>query len=69
MTVADAYTSHGIGSSLLNRLIEHAKEHGISQLVGYVMTDNIRMAKLVSELGFKRVPNDSFDYQKYVLTL
>ena len=69
LTVADAYTSHGIGSRLLNRLIEHAKEHGVSQLVGYVLTDNIRMAKLVSELGFKRVPNDSFDYQKYVLTL
>jgi acetyltransferase len=69
LTVADAYTSHGIGTSLMKELITIAKTNGVQKLVGYVLSENTRMIKLISEIGFRREPSDSYDYQQYALIL
>ncbi len=69
LTVADAYTSHGIGTSLMKELITTAKIQGVQKLVGYVLSENTRMIKLISEIGFRREPSDSHDYQQYALIL
>lgn len=69
LTVADAYTSHGIGTKLMKELINTAKTQGVQKLVGYVLSENTRMIKLISEIGFRREPSDSHDYQQYTLIL
>lgn len=43
----------GLGTLLLDRLIEHARSRGIGRLVGIVLRENTRMLKLARALGFK----------------
>ncbi len=69
LTVADTYTSHGIGTRLMKELITTAKSQGVQKLVGYVLSENTRMMKLICEIGFRREPSDSYDYQQYTLIL
>lgn len=42
----------GLGHALMARIIEVARERGLSRLVGSVLRDNTRMSRLVRELGF-----------------
>lgn len=46
ITVADRYQHQGVGSLLLELLIEHAKGNSIEILHGYVLESNIPMLKL-----------------------
>ena len=46
----------GLGTLLLDRLIEHARSRGIGRLVGIVLRENTRMLKLARALGFKTDP-------------
>ena len=43
---------HGLGTALMHRIIDLARERGLSRLVGSVLRDNTRMLHLVRELGF-----------------
>jgi acetyltransferase len=43
---------HGLGTALMHRIIELARDRGLSRLVGSVLRDNTRMLRLVRELGF-----------------
>jgi acetyltransferase len=43
---------HGLGTSLMHRIIAVARDRGLKRLVGSVLRDNIRMLHLVRELGF-----------------
>ena len=43
---------HGLGTALMHRIIEVARQRGLSRLVGSVLRDNGRMLRLVRELGF-----------------
>jgi len=43
---------HGMGTTLMNRLIGLARQRGLARLVGSVLRDNTRMLHLVRELGF-----------------
>jgi acetyltransferase len=51
-------------------LIEHAKENGIQEMLGYVLSKNSRMLNLVSDLGFQITSmNDDPDFQTVSLLL
>jgi RimJ/RimL family protein N-acetyltransferase len=52
ITVADAWQRRGIASSLLQRLIEHARIRGVQRIVGLVLPENHRMLALARKLGF-----------------
>jgi acetyltransferase len=43
---------HGLGTTLMNRIIRIARERGLKRMVGSVLRDNVRMLRLVRELGF-----------------
>ena len=53
ISVSDQYASHGIGTHLMIDLIAHAKRNGLKTMMGYVLSANSKMLKLVSELGFQ----------------
>lgn len=44
----------GLGTLLMRRLIEWAEVHGIRQIWGEVMDDNLPMIRLAQSLGFQR---------------
>lgn len=51
MTVLDAWQERGVGSLMLARLAELAAERGIARFSALMLGDNIRMAKLMRQLG------------------
>ncbi|OZA16229.1 MAG: hypothetical protein B7Y05_00845 [Polynucleobacter sp. 24-46-87] len=53
LSVSDSHTAHGVGTHLMLDLIEHAKENGIQEMVGYVLSKNSKMLHLVFDLGFQ----------------
>ena len=44
----------GLGRTLLQRLIDWSRQHGVSELWGDVMDDNTAMLELAGRLGFRR---------------
>ena len=53
LSVSDSHTTHGIGTHLMLDLIAHAKENGLQEMVGYVLSKNLKMLHLVADLGFQ----------------
>lgn len=53
LSVSDSHTAHGIGTHLMLELIAHAKENGLQEILGYVLSKNLKMLYLVSDLGFQ----------------
>lgn len=53
LSVSDSHAAHGVGTHLMLDLIGHAKENGIQEMIGYVLSKNLRMLNLVSDLGFQ----------------
>lgn len=53
LSVSDSHTAHGIGTNLMLDLIAHAKENGLQEMLGYVLSKNLKMLHLVSDLGFQ----------------
>ena len=47
ITVADPFQNQGLGTILFNLLIEHAKRNNISNLIGYILSENYAMLKIV----------------------
>jgi acetyltransferase len=43
---------HGLGTTLMHRIIKVARDRGLQRVVGSVLRDNARMLHLVRELGF-----------------
>ena len=52
VVVADNYQSRGLGTKLVDMLIEFAREKGIDTIYGTVMSENIKMIQLCEKLGF-----------------
>lgn len=70
LSVSDAYTAHGVGTHLMRDLIAHAKENGLQAMVGYVLSKNLKMLHLVSDLGFQiSNPDDDPDFKTATLRL
>lgn len=52
VAVRSDWTGHGVGYLLMTRLIEIARDQGITELVGEVLAENHRMVEMCRELGF-----------------
>jgi acetyltransferase len=50
--VRDAYQGTGLGTELLNRLLEIARDEGIERVVAEIMPENIGMRRICTKLGF-----------------
>lgn len=53
ITVADDWTQKGIGSYLMNELMDVARSRGLRTVEGEVLTQNTNMLALMRRLGFK----------------
>ena len=53
LIVSDAYHKKGLGSELLRRLIQVARDEKLSTLKGAIMPDNPDMQRLCERLGFE----------------
>ncbi|MGK0673317.1 MAG: bifunctional acetate--CoA ligase family protein/GNAT family N-acetyltransferase [Halothiobacillaceae bacterium] len=54
VVVADAWHGLGVGTLLLEALIESARQRGVRELIGEVLTRNHSMLALADRLGFSR---------------
>lgn len=55
VAVADDWQGQGIGSALLHRLTERARQEGVSRFSGTILEENRAMRELMAELGDVRV--------------
>jgi acetyltransferase len=60
IVVADAWQKRGIGTRLMNALINHLQVSGIKQMSGSVIKSNSAMRKLMKQMGFAEttIPDD-----------
>ena len=61
IVVADAWQGRGIGSNLLRKLIDVARNRGVPELFGEILATNHGMLMMVKKLGFhtERHPGDA----------
>jgi acetyltransferase len=59
--VADQHQHHGLGTYLLNRMIDIAREEGIRMLEAVMLTDNVSMKDLFRRAGFRFMPSQGSD--------
>ncbi|MGB5307672.1 MAG: bifunctional acetate--CoA ligase family protein/GNAT family N-acetyltransferase [Arenicellales bacterium] len=52
LTVSDEHRGRGIGSQLMDAMMEAARGHGVQVVEGEVLASNRRMLSLMKELGF-----------------
>jgi acetyltransferase len=52
LVVADRWQRCGIGTAMCRALLEHAREHRLVRLAGFVLWENLAMLGLASKLGF-----------------
>ena len=52
LAVSDAWQHQGLGTLLLEKLIQHAEHSGIALIQGDVLHDNTTMLRLTRQLGF-----------------
>jgi acetyltransferase len=58
IVVADAWQGRGIGSRLLDKLIDVARRRGLKQLYGDILGTNLPMLELVRKLRFQLRRNE-----------
>ena len=60
LVIADDYSGKGLGSRLMEGIIEVARDKGLSEINGLVLSNNVEMLKLMKRLGFtiKPYPDD-----------
>jgi len=51
--ISDKYQHQGLGTELVRRLIQIAREQKIASLVGEILRDNLAMQKMLKSLGFR----------------
>lgn len=68
IAVADDYQHQGLGKLLLGRLIEHARQHGVSRLYSMDARSNGAMRRLARDVGFSERP-DPDDIHQVIYSL
>lgn len=68
VTVGDDWQHKGLGTLLMQRLIDHARRHGIDEFYSIDAADNTAMRELADYLGFERKP-DPDDATQVIHTL
>jgi acetyltransferase len=53
LLVADTFQGSGLGTQLLRRLIQFARDEKLEKVVGSILPSNRRMLQITSELGFE----------------
>jgi RimJ/RimL family protein N-acetyltransferase len=51
--VADSYQHHGIGTLLLERLVDAARQRGITRFLAYTLSENQIMQQVFTDSGFR----------------
>jgi len=51
--VADDWQGHGLGTELVRRMIESARDQHVSYVSGEILRDNVVMQSVVKKLGFR----------------
>ena len=51
ITIADSWQGRGLGSALLRRLVQRAREENITRFTADIMADNRAMLALIRKLG------------------
>ena len=51
---------HGLASNLMHRLIDWARDRGLGEVVGQILSDNAPMLAFIRHLGFtvRRLPDE-----------
>jgi acetyltransferase len=57
MVISDAWQNRGLGTQLLGRLIQVAKDEGVQRLFGSIMAENLEMLRVARKLGFELTSN------------
>src|SRR5690606_33777584 len=66
LAVHDAHQGRGIGTALLERLAEDAREEGIERFVAVVMAGNTRMLDVLRDIGFsmtRRLADGEWEFE------
>ena len=58
LAVADHVAGKGLGGKLMVSLMAAAREQGLKEIEGSVLSNNHRMLKLMSDLGFSVKPDE-----------
>lgn len=61
VTVRSDLKGHGLGSILMNKLIDYCRARGTSAIVGEALPDNTRIVRLARKLGFQVYQNPGDD--------
>lgn len=56
LVIADEYNAQGLGSRMMLSIMDHARNKGLSEMRGLVLSNNLRMLKLMRRLGFTIKP-------------
>jgi acetyltransferase len=61
ITVRDDFAGHGLGTFLMNRIIDYAAGRGIRKIYGHVLAENATMLDICRRLGFTiaRTPEET----------
>ena len=51
--VSDQYQGHGLGTELLRRLLDVARDEKQKRVIGYIATENTAMLRICQKLGFR----------------
>ena len=70
LAVTDEWQKHGVGRKLMSVLIECARQKGYRAVVGDVLTQNSKMFRLITSLGFTvHAHHDDPSVKRVVLAL
>ncbi|HET7051671.1 MAG TPA: GNAT family N-acetyltransferase [Solirubrobacteraceae bacterium] len=57
IAVLEPWQSRGVGKTLLGHLADRARDEGITEFTGLMLSDNTRMRRLLANLGTPRLLN------------
>jgi acetyltransferase len=52
VVIGDKYQGKGLGTKLVDMLLEVGKEKGLETIYGNIMSENLKMIRLCEKLGF-----------------
>jgi acetyltransferase len=67
--VSDRYQGHGVGSELVRRLIDVARDEKLKSIEANILPENSGMNALARNFGFKTMPDGDFSHIRAVLEL
>ena len=67
--VSDHYQRQGLGTELLDRLIEVARQEKLQEVVAHILLENLAMRNLADHFGFKLRESDDAELVVAVLSL